>query len=170
MLSMNSAMTFEISTSSSAATQAVAHHLAPALDGGDVLELVSDLGGGKTTFTQGLAKALGYTGPVTSPTFALSQIYQLSSELELHHYDLYRLGAAGVLGDELAEDLRDPHVITVIEWPALAEPDLPADHLRIEFTVTGESDRRINFTAGGTRSGQLIAALQAQGAHQEAAS
>ena len=61
-------MTYGISTTDSAATQAVAAKLAPRLKGGEVIELASDLGGGKTTFTQGLMRALGYKDPVTSPT------------------------------------------------------------------------------------------------------
>ncbi len=153
-------MTFEISTSNSSDTGKLATQLAPALTGGDVLELVSDLGGGKTTFVQGLAKGLGYSGPVTSPTFALSQIYRLGPELELHHYDLYRLVSTGALGDELAEDLNDSHVITVIEWPGLAEADLPPDRLRVEFNVTGETDRRLKFTSAGPHSDRIIAGLQ----------
>jgi tRNA threonylcarbamoyl adenosine modification protein YjeE len=107
-------MTCAISTTSSEATQAVARRLGKLLHGGELIELSSDLGGGKTTFTQGLAQGLGYDGEVTSPTFTLSQIYRVSDDLELHHYDLYRLGETGVVGDELAEDLTDPHLVTVI--------------------------------------------------------
>jgi len=132
-----------------------------------VLELVSDLGGGKTTFVQGLARGLGYMGPVTSPTFALSQVYRINAGLELHHYDLYRLAAAGVLGDELAEDLQDPHVITVIEWPDVAESGLPADHVRIEFTPTADNTRSLRFISGGQRSEQLVSALRGRWSNLE---
>ena len=154
-------MTYGISTTDSAATQAVAAKLAPRLKGGEVIELASDLGGGKTTFTQGLMRALGYKDPVTSPTFALSQIYALPSGLEVHHYDLYRLGESGVVGDELAEDLRDPQVITIIEWAGLVRDELPADRLRVEFEPTGDTDRQLHFTAGGPVSTHLLEALRA---------
>jgi len=153
-------MTFEISTTSSEATQSLAHKLGGLVKGGDVIELVSDLGGGKTTFTQGLARGLGYSGHVTSPTFALSQIYKLKAPLELHHYDLYRLGETGAVGDELAEDMADPHVITVIEWADIAKNDLPGDRLRIIFHVTTETGRSLIFSSGGPRSDQLIEGLK----------
>jgi tRNA threonylcarbamoyladenosine biosynthesis protein TsaE len=125
-----------------------------------VLELISDLGGGKTTFVQGLARGLGYHGPVTSPTFTLSQVYRINPQLELHHYDLYRLGQSGVVGDELAEDLGDQAVITVIEWSGLVKTELPADRLSVEFEVTSVDGRRLRFSPGGPRSRQLLEALQ----------
>lgn len=104
--------------------------------------------------------ALGYEGEVTSPTFTLSRIYPLASGLELHHYDLYRLSGAGVVGDELAEDMADPHIITVIEWADIITADLPADRLKITFEVTGDTDRRLTFTSGGPKSAAIITALQ----------
>jgi tRNA threonylcarbamoyladenosine biosynthesis protein TsaE len=156
---MNSAMTYAISTSGSEATQQVAARLAKLLRGGEVIELVSDLGGGKTTFVQGLARGLGYDGEVTSPTFTLSQIYKLPS-FEIHHYDLYRLGESGAVGDELAEDLADHQVVTVIEWGGIVESDLPADRLRVEFAVTGDHDRELKFTSRGPVSGRLLKGLQ----------
>ncbi len=124
-----------------------------------MIELASDLGGGKTTFVQGLAAALGYDGPVTSPTFTLSNIYKLSSGLELHHYDLYRLGEGGILGEELAEDLGDPQIITVIEWADITHGQLPADRLIVRFEVTGNNDRQLTFTSGGPKSDRLIKGL-----------
>jgi len=127
--------------------------------GGDVIELISDLGGGKTTFVQGLAHGLGYKGPVTSPTFTLSQVYRLHSPLELHHYDLYRLGQSGAVGDELAEDLHDPAIITVIEWADIAKHDLPADRLRVHFEVTSNTGRKLKFSAGGPRSEHILETL-----------
>lgn len=126
-----------------------------------MIELASDLGGGKTTFVQGLARGLGYRGPVTSPTFTLSQVYRLGPELELHHYDLYRLGQSGAVGDELAEDMHDPQVITVIEWAGIVKSDLPTDHLKIEFEVTGDTGRSLHMHAGGPRSEKILQRLQA---------
>lgn len=154
-------MTYVITTTDSAATQAVAAKLAPHLKGGEAVELASDLGGGKTTFVQGLMRALGYNGPVTSPTFALSQVYALPSGLEVHHYDLYRLAEGGVVGEELAEDLRDPQVVTVIEWAGIVSHELPADRLRIEFMTTGDTDRELRLSAGGPVSTRLLQGVQA---------
>ncbi len=125
-----------------------------------MIELTSDLGGGKTTFVQGLAKGLGYTGSVTSPTFTLANIYQLPNHLELHHYDLYRLNHTGVLADELAEDLGQAHIITIIEWAAVAHEQLPSDRLIINLEVTGDTERQLIFTATGPKANRLIESLK----------
>ncbi len=150
-------MTYEITTTSSSATQALAAKLAVYLKGGEVIELASDLGGGKTTFVQGLVKALGYEGDVTSPTFTLSQIYKLLNGLEVHHYDLYRLDEGGIVGDELAEDMGDPANITLIEWAGIAQDLLPADRIRIEFTAIDENKREIKLSGLGSASAELLA-------------
>jgi tRNA threonylcarbamoyladenosine biosynthesis protein TsaE len=130
------------------------------LKGGEVVELTSDLGGGKTTFVQGLARALGYSGEVTSPTFTLSRVYPLPHGRELHHYDLYRLGQSGVAGDELSEDLGEPGNITVIEWAGIVEDELPADRLRLQLDLTGETERELTFASGGPVSDRIIAGLK----------
>ena len=135
--------------------------LAKLLHGGEVIELVSDLGGGKTTFAQGLARGLGYNAEVTSPTFTLSRVYALPNGLELHHYDLYRLGESGAVGDELAEDLGDAKVITAIEWAGIVQHDLPKDRLTINFEVSGDTQRVLHLTSGGPISNRLIEGLKA---------
>lgn len=138
----------------------MARRLSHHLKGGEAIELVSDLGGGKTTFVQGLAHGLGYSGEVSSPTFTLSHSYRINPNLELHHYDLYRLGQGGIVGEELAEDLRDPQVITVIEWAGIVEHELPQDRLKIAFTVTGDTDRKLTFSSGGPISDQIIQGIK----------
>jgi tRNA A37 threonylcarbamoyladenosine biosynthesis protein TsaE len=86
-------------------------------------------------------------------------VYKLSSILELHHYDLYRLGQSGVVGEELAEDLQDPHIITAIEWAGLVESKLPKDRLTIAFEVTSETGRKLKFNAEGPISRRLVEQL-----------
>src|SRR5262249_737301 len=124
-----------------------------------VIELASDLGGGKTTFVQGLASGLGYDGEVTSPTFTLSREYKLNNSLELHHYDMYRLGQGGVVGLELAEDLEDPKFVTVIEWAGIVENELPKDRLQIGFAVTGENTRDLTVKSHGPISDRLAKSI-----------
>ena len=88
------------------------------LRAGDVVLLFGELGAGKTTLVRGLARAVGYRGRVSSPTFALAHVYR-GRRLTLHHLDLYRLkkGETGELGiDEL---LADPRGAVVVEWPGL---------------------------------------------------
>lgn len=121
---------------------------------------MSDLGGGKTTFVQGVARGLGYEGVVSSPTFTLNQVYLLPSGKELHHYDLYRLAEGGVVGSELLEDAGDPEVITIIEWPGIIEANLPADRLKITIEVTSEDSREFEFSAYGDRSQAIIKELR----------
>ena len=152
-------MTYATSTTGPEQTASLAKRLAGLLRGGEVIELASDLGGGKTTFTQALAAALGYEGAVTSPTFTLSQIYKLPNGHELHHYDLYRLNESGIVGDELAEDMGADDIITVIEWGGVAGDILPVDRLRIEIEVTGDQSRDFRFASGGRTSAGLIKEL-----------
>ncbi len=126
-----------------------------------MIELISDLGGGKTTFVQGLAAELGYRDAVTSPTFTLGNVYRVSDSLQIHHYDLYRLGEGGILADEIGEDIGDPHIITIIEWAGVAEAQLPPDRLRISFEVTADTERHLSFSAGGPVSQAIIKELSA---------
>lgn len=156
---MNSAMTYKTTTTDSASTMALAAPLAKLLTGGEVIELASDLGGGKTVFARGLIQALGSTDEITSPTFTLSRIYHLPDGREVHHYDLYRLNEAGVVGDELSEDVGADGVITIIEWAGIAEDVLPADRLRVDITVTGENDRELVFSGDGAKAQVIIKEL-----------
>ena len=81
----------EITTKSSNKTQELAVNFAKKLKGGEVLGLKGDLGSGKTTFVQGLAKGLGVKESVTSPTFVILNLHQAGKGRTLAHFDLYRL-------------------------------------------------------------------------------
>ncbi|MEO7617928.1 MAG: tRNA (adenosine(37)-N6)-threonylcarbamoyltransferase complex ATPase subunit type 1 TsaE [Candidatus Saccharibacteria bacterium] len=154
-------MIFVTTTTDSEATQSLGHKLSAFLRGGDVIELVSDLGGGKTTLTQGIAQGLGYTELVTSPTFTLSQIYYLDSGLEIHHYDLYRLSEAGILDFEIGEDIASPGVITIVEWGDVVADVLPQGRLRISLVMDSETSRRITISGDGERAEAIIKELNA---------
>ena len=132
-------------------TWKLARQLAPELKPGDVICLEGDLGAGKTTFTQGLAAALGVPGRVNSPTFCIVQEHRrlpssVSSPSLLVHMDLYRLhGEDDVIAigweDYLAEG-----AILVVEWPERAGTLIPPDARHIVFThLEGEEARRIEF-------------------------
>ena len=134
-------------------TWKLARQLAPELKPGDVICLEGDLGAGKTTFTRGLAAALGVPGRVTSPTFCIVQEHR-SPNLPNHpnlpnllvHMDLYRLhGEDDVIAigweDYLAEG-----AILVVEWPERAGALIPAEARHVVFThLEGEESRRIEF-------------------------
>ena len=114
---------------------------------GDLLVLVGDLGAGKTHFTQGFARALGVTEPVTSPTFTLANRYE--GDLVINHLDAYRIEQ---FGD--AEDLAIPELledgVTLIEWGNNILPALPPDLLEVRILLgEGDDDRRLELTAVG---------------------
>lgn len=152
-------MTFATHTTDSVDTQNLGHKLGTLLHGGEVIELISDLGGGKTTLTQGIARGLGYMDPVTSPTFTLNQIYYLSSGIEIHHYDFYRLTEAGILDFEIGEDIASPKVITIIEWGEIVGDILPADRLQVFLTMNSENTREIKFIGSSLRVKEIIEGL-----------
>ncbi|QHN43148.1 tRNA (adenosine(37)-N6)-threonylcarbamoyltransferase complex ATPase subunit type 1 TsaE [Candidatus Mycosynbacter amalyticus] len=130
------------------------------LHGGEVLELVGDVGAGKTTFTKGLARGLGVHDAVQSPTFAISREYDGERGLHLVHYDFYRLDNAGIMADELAESLADEHGVTVVEWAETVASILPTDRvtLTIRLVADDEQARDVSWTTGGERSKELMEA------------
>lgn len=120
------------------------------LRGGEVLELVSDLGGGKTAFMRGLAKGMGSKDSVRSPSFTLSNEYR-SANLTLYHLDFYRLGDPGIMREELAEALTDTHGVVAVEWAEVVEDVLPRDHITVRIKATGEESRSIIIKYGKGR-------------------
>lgn len=103
-----------------------------------VIELVGDVGAGKTTFVRGLAEGLGVIEPVTSPSFMISKAYALPDGGKLVHYDFYRLKEPGLMVEDFAENLEDPNVVVVVEWGESVADLLPKDHIRIMINYTEE--------------------------------
>jgi tRNA threonylcarbamoyladenosine biosynthesis protein TsaE len=126
-------------------TEQLAEKLGAQLRGGEVIELVSDLGGGKTTFVRGLTRGFGSSDTVRSPSFTLANQYR-SGELTLYHFDFYRLDDPGILANELAEILTDPKAIVALEWATIVEDVLSAPHLVINLQQTDEQQRDITLT------------------------
>ena len=124
------------------------------LSGGEVLELVGDIGAGKTTLTKGIAQALGISEPVQSPTFTISRVYDSPKGLRLAHYDFYRLSEAGIMGDEIREAMDDDSVV-VVEWAGAVDDDLPKDRLVVKITTISEEERLVEFHPGGKKSTEL---------------
>ena len=111
-----------------------------------VIELVGDVGAGKTTFTKGLARGLEITEEITSPTFTISKVYENSRGQKLVHYDFYRLENPGIMVEDLFENLQDPQTVTVIEWADTVSEILPANHLRLEILINDDGSRTLNIT------------------------
>lgn len=117
------------------------------LKGGEVIELRSDLGGGKTTFVRGLAAGAGSKANVTSPTFTLSRIYP-ARDFDINHFDFYRLDDPGILSDQLAEEVGDKKAVVVVEWADIVNEVLPKGHISVEFspTLSDPDERRITIS------------------------
>lgn len=129
------------------------------VDGGEVIELIGDVGAGKTTLTKGIALGLAIEEPVQSPTFTISRQYQGRDDLTLAHYDFYRLEDAGIMSEELAEVLGSAQTVTIIEWSGAVKDVLPTDRLSITITSPTEHGRRLSFHAGGMKSERLLKEL-----------
>lgn len=142
---------WETTTNSAEATELLGEHIGARLRGGETIELVSDLGGGKTTFVRGLARGLGSADRVASPTFTISRAYKAAGRTLLH-FDFYRLSEAGIMADELAESLADPNAVVVVEWGDIVADVLPVERITLNITATGEDQRAIMITYPNTLS------------------
>jgi tRNA threonylcarbamoyladenosine biosynthesis protein TsaE len=138
-------MNFEIESNSTDQTEAIALEIGKLLKGGEVIELSSELGGGKTSFTHGLAAGIGSSDRVASPTFTISRIYN-GKNVDIHHFDFYRLNDAGLMKHELVDVMQNPKNVVVVEWAGLMNDVLPKSRLRIEFLYIDTDKRKLLFT------------------------
>ena len=97
---------------------------------GQVYTLIGDLGVGKTVFTQGVAKGLGITEPVNSPTFTILQVYE-EGRLPFYHFDVYRIGDVEEMEEIGYQDCFYGEGICLIEWANLIEEILPDNYVQI---------------------------------------
>ena len=133
-------------TNSPAETEAVGAALARVLPAGTILAYRGDLGAGKTAFTRGLARGLGYTDPVTSPTYTIVNEY-LGGSLPLFHFDMYRLGSSDDLWDIGWEDYLDRGGICAVEWSENVD-DAMENAVYVTIEKTGEESRKITIEGG----------------------
>src|SRR5688572_15811906 len=98
---MSASRKLTIETTDSLSTENFAETIGSQLKGGEIIELIGDVGAGKTTFARGLARGVGSTDRVTSPTFTVSNVYE-SGRIILKHYDFYRLNDLAIIKNELA--------------------------------------------------------------------
>lgn len=111
-----------------------------------VIELIGDVGSGKTTFTRGLATGLSITTPITSPSFTISKSYPLpNGKGFLIHYDFYRLSDPGLMYDDLRENLQNPNNIIILEWSESVANILPKDHIKITISYTPDNYREVTI-------------------------
>lgn len=148
-------MVFEKYITSVEETQALAYRLAELLEPQTTITLEGDLGAGKTTFTQALAKGLGITRTVNSPTFTIMKQY--NGRLSLNHLDVYRLADSD---EDLGwDEIFYGDAVTVVEWAHLIADELPKERLGIEISRISETERKFVFKPMGQQYVQLCEEL-----------
>lgn len=150
---------FKYTVASDAATQQVGAAVGRLVQPGSVIFLQGDLGAGKTTFTKGLASALGIQQYVKSPTFTLIREYT-AGRIPLYHMDVYRLENGS--GDELGlEEYFNGDGVSVVEWPQFIEDEWPAEYLQITInkSATNDEQRELVFQPQGQRYAALVTQL-----------
>jgi tRNA threonylcarbamoyladenosine biosynthesis protein TsaE len=121
-------------------TESLGELLGRQLRGGEVIELIGDVGAGKTTMVRGIAKGIGSQNHVSSPTFTISQVYT-SEGITLHHYDFYRLTDLKIISEELKEVMSEPGHSVVMEWAGSVSDSLPMEHVTIKLIPDADDVR-----------------------------
>ncbi|HEX3669846.1 MAG TPA: tRNA (adenosine(37)-N6)-threonylcarbamoyltransferase complex ATPase subunit type 1 TsaE [Acidimicrobiia bacterium] len=131
------------------------------LRAGDVVSLVGDLGAGKTVFARGVARALGVTEPVVSPSFTIVREYD--GRMPLVHVDVYRIDTVQELYDLGFEELVRDDAVTLVEWGDMIDGLLPVDRLDVRLAPGDTDDERVVEIEGHGRSWRGRAAELAAG-------
>lgn len=142
----------KVATSSGKETQQFGEEFAHTLKPGDTVLLYGDLGFGKTTFVQGVAKGLGVEKRIISPTFVIVRHYKIATSHQplairsFYHIDLYRVETESDLkGIGMEEILRDKIAIKLIEWPEKLGSIQPKNHISVSFEYIVENERKISI-------------------------
>lgn len=117
---------------------------------GEVIALIGDLGTGKTTFVQKIAKALGINENIKSPTFNYVLEYK-SGRIPFYHFDVYRISEPMEIYELGYEDYLDGEGITVIEWANLIESELPKEYIKLSLFYKDEFAREIEISVVGNQ-------------------
>ena len=136
----------EFITDSPRQTESLGETLGKILTPGTVIAYLGDLGAGKTAFTRGLARGLGYREPVTSPTYTIVNEY-LGGRLPLFHFDMYRLRSSDDLFDIGWEDYLDRGGVCAVEWSENVA-DAMENAVTVRIEKTGDESRRITIEGG----------------------
>ena len=117
--------------------------IAEALCAPVTLELIGDVGAGKTTLVKGIAQGLGVDEEVSSPSFTLSKTYKMRDGGMLRHYDFYRLVDPGIMSEELYESVNDEDTITIVEWGESVSGVLPKSRMKISIIYLDDGSREV---------------------------
>ena len=141
---MNNFLSKTFITKSSKETKQLGKNFAKTLKSGDVICLYGNLGGGKTTFTQGLSEGLGIKEKIISPTFIIIRSYP---DNNFYHVDLYRVDSEqNLINLGLEEILNDSSSIVVVEWAEKLKSFMPKKRIDVRFSLEGENSRKITFS------------------------
>lgn len=149
----------QITTQNAQETTTVGQKLGKAMSGGEFIELLGDLGSGKTTLLKGLAKGLGITQSISSPTFTISRIYEAGTK-SFHHFDFYRIDSSDIVALELTDAANDPSAIVAVEWAEHVGDALPKDRLTVKLEALSENERKVTLTANGEKHLKLLEQVQ----------
>lgn len=146
-----------VTSGSAEETIAIGRRLGERLRGGELIELISDIGGGKTTLVRGMAVGIDSHDQVQSPTFTIQRIYK-GKKLDLHHFDFHRLQDPGVMQAELTESIAQ-NAAVVIEWSDIVADVLPAQRLKIQIRAIDEARRELVISGIGKKHSRLAAEM-----------
>ena len=135
-------------TDSPAATRALGERLAQQLRAGDVLLMLGDLGAGKSELTRGIAKGLGVTATVASPSFTILNVYD-EGRVPLYHFDWYRLNDVEELYEMGMDEYLGGDGVAVVEWPSQCPEAIPESYLEVKICPVSETEREIILTPCG---------------------
>lgn len=157
---MKKATPIRLLSNSPGDTQEIGHQLGKLLREGDVVLFIADLGSGKTTFIQGLVRALGVRDGALSPTFIMAQ--SLKGVITVHHLDFYRMTPEEILAIGIQDYLLGQGEVgpgaVLIEWADRCPQIWPKDHLTVKIKIRARStDREVTLEAKGPRSTAILA-------------
>ena len=149
----------EVISRSAEQTRRVGMRLGGLLQPGDVVQLIGELGSGKTTFVQGISAGWGSLDPVSSPTFVLVNVYRRLDHQHLFHLDAYRLSGAQEAWDLDLDTMLESGIL-LIEWADRIQEALPAECLSARLTYVDENQRDLLVEAHGRRYEILLEAFR----------
>jgi tRNA threonylcarbamoyladenosine biosynthesis protein TsaE len=143
---------YHITTCSVDETRELGETIGASVAAGTILALYGDLGSGKTSFVQGLARGLEVPGDyyITSPSYTL--INEYPGRFTLFHVDLYRITNAVEIEDIGLYEILDDDAVVAIEWPDRMGKDLPSNHVRVQFEIIDDKERKISIIPTGEKA------------------
>lgn len=133
-----------ITTNRAEETISLGHKIGANLRGGEIIELASDLGGGKTSLAKGIVKGAGSQDLVSSPSFTICNEYKCL-KFKIYHFDFYRLSEPGIVRRELEEVMNNPSSVIILEWPEVVENVIPKEHIVIQIDSPGKNNRDLTI-------------------------